>query len=227
MSLPPDGNRRLQRTRLSDQIAGIIRDDVLTGKLRAGEHIGQVEWAERLGVSRMPVRDAITQLSSEGVLSQSGSGQAIVAEIDPADIRDGYYLNAVVSSLAAGRAALRITEEEIAALEAIDKSLRDTIDEGDLEQAAQLNWSFHRAINRAAGSQRLIAILRLLSTSIPHQAFQRLGGWPQHAVQDHKLILQALRDKDSETATHLMLEHVQAGSQPMLAELEHTRRAPR
>ena len=224
MSLPTDGNRRLQRTRLSDQIAGIIRDDVLTGKLRAGKHIGQVEWAERLGVSRMPVRDAITQLASEGVLSQSGSGQAIVAEIDPADIRDGYYLNAVVSSLAAGRAALRITDEELTELETIDKALRDTISDGDLEQAARLNWSFHRAINRAARSQRLIAILRLLSTSIPHTAFQRLNGWPQHAVHDHELILRALRDKDSETATRVMLDHVQAGSQPTLAELEQTRR---
>lgn len=212
-------DHRIRRTRLSDQIAGIIREDILTGRLAAGDRIVQSEWAERLGVSRMPVRDAINQLASEGVLSQGESGMALVSKTDPADIRDGYYLNAVVSSLAAGRAAQHITDAEIDELQTTEDSLVKAIADKDFEQASRLNWSFHRSINLASRSPRLIAVLKLLSTSIPHSAFQRLEDWPNRAAQDHDRILAVLRARDSDQAQRLMLEHVQAGSQPMLAEL--------
>ena len=109
--------RSVQRsTKLSEQLTSILREEVLTGRVRPGERIVQSEWAERLGVSRMPVRDAVNQLCTEGILVQQQSGQVFAAQIDPDDIRDGYYLNAVLASMAARRAATRISEDELAEL---------------------------------------------------------------------------------------------------------------
>jgi DNA-binding GntR family transcriptional regulator len=214
------GDRRVQRSKLSDQIAEIIRNDVLTGRLAPGERVGQAQWADRVGASRMPVRDAINQLCAEGLLVQDETGSATVATVDPADIRDGYLLNAFVASMAARRAAERITESELNELDGINDAMKRAVDDGDRELASHLNWSFHAAINRAARSARLLAVLRNLATSIPHSAFEMLDSWPQQAYEEHRELLARLRARDGEQAAELMQHHIEAGSAPMIGELE-------
>jgi DNA-binding GntR family transcriptional regulator len=213
-------SRQVQRLRMSEQVADIIRNDVLSGQLRAGEHVGQVQWAQRVGASRMPVRDAISQLCAEGILVQDATGTATVAPIDPSDIRDGYRLNAFVASMAANRAAERITDSEIAALERILAAMEQAVRDGDSALASRHNWSFHGAINRAARSARLTAILRNLATSIPHSAFEMLEEWPERALAHHYEVLEALKAHDGEEAERLMYSHIESGSEPMLAALK-------
>lgn len=208
-------------TRLSEQLTAILREEVLTGRIRPGDRIVQSEWAERLGVSRMPVRDAVNQLCTEGILVQRQYGQVFAAEIDPDDIRDGYYLNAVLASLAARRAAARITPEELESLREIHEKLGEASLAGDRHEASRLNWEFHRTINRAAKSARLTALLRMTATSIPHAAFEMVSEWPELAQADHALIIEALSARDGDEAARVMQRHVEAGSEPMLAELQH------
>ncbi|HEY1570457.1 MAG TPA: GntR family transcriptional regulator [Pseudonocardiaceae bacterium] len=212
--------RSVQRsTKLSEQLTSILREEVLTGRVRPGERIVQSEWAERLGVSRMPVRDAVNQLCTEGILVQQQSGQVFAAQIDPDDIRDGYYLNAVLASMAARRAATRISEDELAELKQIHTKLGKAAKAGDRHEASRLNWAFHRTVNRAANSARLTALLRMTATSIPHSAFEMVDEWPDLAQADHARILDALSAHDGEEAARIMQRHIEAGSEPMLTEL--------
>jgi len=213
---------------LSDQIAEIIRNDVLTGRLRPAERVGQAQWADRVGVSRMPVRDAINQLCAEGILVQNENGFATVAKVDPVDVRDGYELTAIVASMAARRAAQRIRESEIAELEAIHAGMREAVESRDNARALRLNWAFHSAINRAARSPRLTAALRNLATSMPHgAAFELLPDWPEQARKDHEALLDALRRRDGERAAKLMREHIITGSTPVIEHLEQRLRNDR
>lgn len=212
--------RSVQRsTKLSEQLTAILREEVLTGRLRPGERIVQSEWAERLGVSRMPVRDAVNQLCTEGILVQRQSGQVFAAHIDPDDTRDGYYLNAVLASMAARRAATRITEDQLAELRVIHTRLGEAAGIGDRAEASRLNWAFHRAVNRAANSARLTALLRMTATAVPHSAFEMIDEWPDLAQADHARIIDALAAHDGDDAAWIMQRHIKAGAEPMLTEL--------
>ncbi|GAA1851675.1 GntR family transcriptional regulator [Pseudonocardia ailaonensis] len=209
---------RVERRSLRDQVAGILRDKILTGDLPADTKVVQSEWAERLGVSRMPVRDAINQLANEGIVKPSRNGTAIVQAINENEIQDGYELNAALSRFAASRAAVRRTEEQLGQLVAIQDDIDTAVSERRLDAASKLNWSFHRLINVSAQSPRLIALLQLLSPSIPHSAFEVIEEWPARAANDHRKIIQALRDQDAAAAGVLVYEHVLAGASAMMTE---------
>lgn len=196
-----------------------MRDDILSGRLKAGERIVQAEWAERLNVSRMPVRDAINQLCMEGLLRPTPGGSAEVVAIEPSDIQDGYFLNNMVTSLAARRAAERITEAELDSLREILAQMREAVESDDVARASQLNWEFHSTINRAAHSPRLLAVLRILATSIPHNAFRVVPDWPARALEHHADILDALAEGRADDAAKLMRGHIEMGSEEMIAEL--------
>jgi DNA-binding GntR family transcriptional regulator len=212
-------SRQLQRSRLSDQVASRIRDEILTGRLRTDAHISQVEWAERLGVSRMPIRDAINQLVAEGVLLQTKNGIATVAPLNTADVHDGYYLTAVLCSMTAKHAASRITQEELEQLDRLHEVMVQC-DPNDRARLSELNWQFHAQINKAAHAPRLLALLRTVSTSIPNSAFLRVEDWPAHALQQHGEILVALREQDPARVSDLMFKHIQQGSVSMLSEID-------
>jgi GntR family transcriptional regulator of vanillate catabolism len=104
----------LSRTSLRDQVTAAIRDMVLSRQLGPGERIVQTEPARRLGVSRMPVRDAINTLCAEGLLVMDGTvGSAVVATVRVEDIQDSYAVQATILGLIGRRAAERITAQAL------------------------------------------------------------------------------------------------------------------
>jgi DNA-binding GntR family transcriptional regulator len=210
---------RIQRNRLSSQVADIVREQVLTGELLPGQRIVQAEWAERLGVSRMPVRDAINCLCSEGLLIQNSSGSAEVAPLDLEGMEDVFQLNAMTTSLCARRAATRIREEELTRLEELNSTMARAIEAGKLHEASELNWQFHRVVNLAARSPRLVALLRILARSTPHGSFEMLPDWPAQACEDHAVIIGALRARDGDRAYRLTHEHIVNSTEPLLHQL--------
>lgn len=212
-----DGSEpRVQRSLLSHQVAGIIRERVLMGQLLPGHRITQAEWAAKLGVSRMPVRDAVNTLTSEGLLVQIPGGSAEVARIDVDDMADVLYLNAVVVAMAHRVASGRITETELAEVVRINEAMKAAIDQDDSAEASRLNWAFHGVINRASRSTRLIAVLRILSSATPHGSFVVLPGWPELAVQDHVEIIEALKQRDADQVFLVTHRHVQTRTEPLL-----------
>ena len=207
----------LNRSSLSDQIAAVIRDQVLSGRLRPGEPVLQVEWAQRLGVSRMPVRDAIRRLCAEGVLVSTGGNSAQVIDIDPEGVRFAYELSALALSFAAKRAATQASEDELMELEEIHADFLSAVHRGDIVQLQRLNWQFHRAITRAAHSPQLQAVLRVLSISVPLSSFELIPDWPELALKDHEEVLRALKIRDASGAADAMLHHVSAVTEPMVS----------
>lgn len=210
---------RVQRNSLSRQVAAVVREQILTGQLLPGQRIVQSEWAERLGVSRMPVRDAINSLCADGILVQNSTGSAEVAPIDLEGMEDVFELNAITTALCARRAASRITEEDIEAAEDVNEQMGRAAADGRLHDASELNWRFHRAVNIAARAPQLLALLRILSRSTPHGSFEIVPEWPVQAYDDHKRILEALRARDGERAASLTREHVMATTEPLLHRL--------
>jgi DNA-binding GntR family transcriptional regulator len=200
-SLPPYGRSgpdRLARSSLSDQIAARLRNDIVHGRICAGTHLVQDELCARFGTSRMPVRDALQQLTHEGILEQNGS-QRIVVHLGVDDMEDVHTLVAVLHGWAAGRAAHVASESEITALAEVSDSahmVRDPYEFG------RLAMDFHRRINQMAHSTRLIRTLVALEQTVPRTAPFNIPDAIPGSKTAHRGIVAALQTRDAELAEH-------------------------
>lgn len=196
----------LTRENLKDQIARIIREDIFSARLRPRQRINQDEIAEGFGVSRLPVREALILLESEGLVDTIPHRGTFVHAITRDDIRDHYTVFGLVAGLAVERAATRLTNEQLAAVrQAYDEARVSHLDTSTLENAY---FEFHRLINRAGAGQRLRSQLRLLAKTIPGELFAAQFAWQVPAQDDHRNLLEALEQRDGALAAEVMRAHL-------------------
>jgi DNA-binding GntR family transcriptional regulator len=202
----PDLQPQLARRRnLAEDVADHIRDAVLTGRLRPGQRIDQDALAAELGVSRLPVREALIALAQEGLIDTLPRRGSYVQRLEPDDITDHYEIFGRVSGIAAARAAAKLTPDQLTALRAAHDQLADS---PDAAQQERLNFEFHRIINAVGGSRRLTSVLRLLSRSLPMHYYEFVPGWSAIAQTQHADILWALENGDAPAAQQAMQRHL-------------------
>ena len=220
LTLPDaDSPNVVTRFRLNDQVAATIREEILSGTLRPGTRMVQSEWAERLGTSRMPVRDAILRLQSEGLIVSFASGIAQVAALSEEDIRDAYVLNSVAAGMAAKRAAERMSEETIKQLRALQATFEEAVGRDDVATAQKANNGFHRMLTVESHSPRLIGMIRILSSATPHVGTRQLPRWRERSVAVHGEILEAVEKRQGDVVERLMSEHVLEAADVVIAYL--------
>ena len=202
-------NGRVPRTNLKDSVAAFIREQIFSGELRPGTKVDQERIAATLGVSKLPVREALISLESEALVRNLPRRGALIAPLTPDDVRDHYRIYGLLSGIAAERAAERLTEEELDELDLLLTRMdAEGLPSDDLET---LNFAFHRTINRAGGSNRLGAVLRSLADSIPTRFYEFTTGWSELAAEHHRSILAALRARDAQEASAAMADHLTSG----------------
>ncbi len=197
------------RANLKDVVAEAIRTQIFAGRLVAGSRIDQAQLALDMGVSRLPVREALISLEQEGWVRNVARQGSFVAVITPNDLLDHYRIFGTVCALAAERASSELTDEQLDGLEKISKALREEKDEATKQR---LNHRFHATINRAGSSVRLSAAIRTLAASIPARFFEFNSGWDhKKACDQHDQIVVALRAGDGDLASRAVLEHLTEG----------------
>ena len=211
----PVGSRR--RHNLADEVATHIRTAILAGRLRSGERIDQDAIADELGVSRLPVREALIALDKEGLVNTIPRKGSYVARIDREDIADHYEIFGQVAGLAAARAVARLDDAGLAALQELDAAMRRS---DNLVEQQRLNHEFHRQIHRAAGSQRLASVLQLLSRSLPMPYADFPAEWLDEANHQHRDIVDAFRRRDAVAAQRAMDYHITASARHAIEVLE-------
>jgi DNA-binding GntR family transcriptional regulator len=204
----PPGLRR--RRNLAEDVADHLRDSILTGRLRPGERIDQDALAAELGVSRLPVREALIGLDQEGLVETLPRRGSYVQRLQPDDIADHYEIFGHVSGLAAARAATRFAPADRQALRAVHDRMATATDPAEQER---LNFEFHRIVNAAGASRRLTSVLRLLSRSLPMHYYEFVPGWSGRAQSQHEEILQALERADPQAAQQAMERHLADSAQ--------------
>jgi DNA-binding GntR family transcriptional regulator len=190
---------------LKDAAAAYLREQILTGRLVPGTKIDQDEISEELGMSRLPVREALIELAHESLVDAVPRRGAFVAHLDRADIVDHYRIFGLIAGLAASRAATALTEEELADLRDVHESFVAATDPDD---KAYWNHEFHKVINQAGGSRRLVSVLGLLSRSLPVRYFEFVPQWADISAGHHARILAALEARDSGEAQHVVEHHL-------------------
>jgi len=220
MSTPntaPGVRRQALPTSLKTVAADEVRRQVFEGKLRPGSRIDQDAIAEQLGISKLPVREAVIELSAEGIVQLEPRRGAFVATLGREDILDQYWMLGVISGMAAERATTRLTDDVLATLDELVAGMeRATTSETE----ELLNHRFHKVINTAAGSRRLIAELKTLSRAIPKGFFESHAGWREASNHDHQEIVAALRSGDGTAARALTEAHFRRGGDQAVALLE-------
>jgi DNA-binding GntR family transcriptional regulator len=190
---------------LKDAAAAYLREQILTGQLTPGTKVDQDEISEALGMSRLPVREALIELAHESLIDAVPRRGAFVARLERADIMDHYRIFALVAGLAASRAATSLTDEQLDELRSVHASFASATDS---DAQAQWNHEFHRLINRAGGSRRLVSVLALLSRSLPVKYFEFVPNWAETSARHHARILTALEEHDAHEAQRLMEHHI-------------------
>lgn len=214
------GTERLERATLGSQIADAVRRDIIFGRLRPGERLGQYQLCERFGTSRMPVRDALKQLHYEGFLAQDDGRHLVVVRMRRIDIRDTYEIEGMLHGLAARRVTLQADAEALAELREYHEQMRES--ESALADMAELNWRFHRRINQLAASPKLMAALRSLALQIPRDYLVEFPEWAGRANAEHAEILAALTQRKADEVEQLMRRHVMAAGDDLIAYLEQS-----
>lgn len=211
---------RLVRKPLGQQIANLIRNDILYGRLKPGTVLAQQQLCEVYGTSRMPVRDALAQLVYEGFLTSKDSRHATVIGFKRRDIEDVYRTEGLLHGLATRWAAERASDDDIRGLEQVHAAMIATEASNDLDRAAELNWQFHRKINQLAESAKLLAALRPLSVSIPRDFVIHIPEVLHAANREHAHIIDAMRRRHPAAAERLMAAHVRAAYSPLVEYLQ-------
>jgi DNA-binding GntR family transcriptional regulator len=186
-----------------------IRELILTGEFPPGSKISQESLANRFGASRIPVREALSRLESDGLVVLKANRGAWVAKLDLKECLEIYKIRERVEPLALSEAVARISEAEIDRLEELVLAMESAT---ETEVFLRLDREFHLASYRAADMQQLAGMVERFWNTTQHyrRAFTELlgseGSWIIHA--EHKLIIDALRRRDSVGAAHLLHEHI-------------------
>ncbi|GAA4552989.1 GntR family transcriptional regulator [Amycolatopsis samaneae] len=209
--------RSVSRGNLNALAAQEIRRRIFAGELRPGAKIDQDELAEALGISKLPVREALIVLGHEGIVEHVARRGAFVAELTRDDVRDQYRVFGLVSGLAAERAAVNLPPESL-------RSLADLVERAgagaDPVEQERLNFEFHRLINHGSGSRRLTSILGLLVRTVSHGFYEAHEDWPGKAGEDHRRILDALAARSGPQARAAVEDHFADGAERAVALLE-------
>lgn len=186
-----------------------MREAILSGVLEPGERLMEIQLAEEMGVSRTPVREAIRKLELENFVVMIPRKGAYVAGVSSKDVADVFEIRSALEGLAAGLAAERITEDE---LEQMERVLFYRANEGemDLEQIVKSDTDFHALVYSASRNERLIQILANLREQIQRFRATSLAvpGRNKLALEEHRMIVEALRRHDSEEAQALAMAHI-------------------
>lgn len=214
------------RPKLADEVTETLRQAILSGRYAEGQHLGLEELALQMGVSVMPVRESLLNLSHEGLVEALPRRGFRAKPLNDRDLEDLFELHAFLSGSLGARAALTISEDDIDSLYALHADFEGLAARKMTERVArqmhEANTRFHRIIHRAAEGDRLRWFLRLTSRLVRQDSYEVTPGWVEATLIDHPQIIAALKARDVERTRELITRHFRRG-----ADLSGMRRSPK
>jgi DNA-binding GntR family transcriptional regulator len=218
------GMPRLQKQATHELVAAVLREAISTGVLRANQPLPQDEIASRLRVSHIPVREALRQLQSEGLVTYQPNRGAAVSALTPAEIREIYEIRVLLESAAVRRAAPRL---EPADLERARGILDGAERAQDGARWGALDVEFHQLVYHLDDRPRLREMIAGLLRRVDRY-------WLSHGLMlthrrrfeaEHRELLAALERRDADAAAALLERHLTGAAELLVAELEAEARA--
>lgn len=195
---------------LRDVVFNALRKAILRGELVPGQRLMEIQLAEKMGVSRTPVREAIRKLELEGLVIMVPRKGAEVAHISGKNLRDVLEVRRALEELAGELACKRMTEEEFKELEKANHRFTSMLGSDDITEIAQADETFHAMIYQATENERLIQMVNHLREQMYRYRIEHIKDRSQRKllVQEHQEIMRALAVRDVEATRRTIRNHI-------------------
>ncbi|HEY7889825.1 MAG TPA: GntR family transcriptional regulator [Steroidobacteraceae bacterium] len=205
-----------------ETIAAELRRELQAGILRPGADLSQVQLAERFGVSRIPIRDALRILAGEGLVAIEVNRGARAISLTPGEVREIYELRILLECDCLRRAVPAISPANLREIERV--RLKSDLDAGG-PGWAEGDWAFHRAIYQLAVRPRQLAMIEALRRTclLFVSAYSSMPAKKPRWLDDHRMILQQLRRGDAEHAVLALQRHLEGAARHLLQRMTGSR----
>ena len=194
---------------LAEDAADRIREQILSGGFRPGEHLVEAKIAQQLNVSRGPVREAFKLLRAEGLLEEEPRRGTFVVNLDAADVRDIYGLRAAIEGRAARLLARSRDAVAIARLRSLASAIDDAVASGDTGRVARADLEFHEGLLEASGNRRLLEVFMRYIPML--RALLRLDEHVYRSLDEiameHRPMVEAIESGDEDRSAAIFGEH--------------------
>ena len=195
---------------LRDVVFNTLRQAILRGELKPGERLMEIQLANKLGVSRTPIREAIRKLELEGLVLMIPRRGAEVAEITEKNLTNVLEIRKALEELAVTLACERITQEQIEEIREMAKEFEAKLASKDVTQAAEADAAFHEVIYKATDNERLIHLLNNFREQMYRYRVEYLKNKNYHKLltEEHEEVIDAIEHKEKERAAKIISRHI-------------------
>jgi DNA-binding GntR family transcriptional regulator len=217
--------RRKKTASLTERVYAMLRSEILTCVLEPGREVSEAELAERFDVSKTPVREALANLRSEGLVRTFPRRGYQVVPVTFGDMNELFDLRTILEAGAAELACQRITDAEIDNLNRLADVVYDRSEQPSLKRFIQANRDFHIAIAKASGNERLYHLLSRQIDELERFFYlgARLRDVSSETQSDHHVIVETLRKRDPAAAREIMIRHNEVTRQGLFQALASSR----
>lgn len=197
------------RTSLVDQVANELRRRIISGELAEGTPLRQDALAQQLGVSRIPLREAIRQLEGEGFVTSQPHKGTIVRALSLAEVRELFEIRLQLETWLLELAIPNMTEEDIRKAETIVEEAERI---GDIANWGELNWRFHEALYSPSGRTIALSVLKTVHANANRYVNMKMAMTEDvhHELADHRSLIACARVKDPSKAVQLLERHIES-----------------
>lgn len=208
----------LSKRTMAEQVADLLRQRILSGALPAGTPIRQEPLAAELGISRIPLREALKQLEAEGFVTIASHKGATVAPLSVAEIEELFQLRLRLETWMLGLALPRLAEADFAAL---DQLIAEQRAPDSLPRWGELNWRFHEVMYRPADRPLTLKMLKRIHDNIDRYLRLEisLSAGRNRAYREHEDLLAHCRKGDVAVALDLLERHIQQTANSLIDHL--------
>ena len=195
---------------LRDVVFNTLRQAIIKGELKPGERLLEIQLADKLGVSRTPIREAIRKLELEGLVTMIPRRGATVAGITKKHLQDVLEIRRALERLAVELACERMDAEGLEQLEALQQQFIDHNGSDDVFLLANIDEKFHDTIYQSTLNERLVSMLENLREQMYRYRLEYIKDSSKRdlLVNEHNLIIDAIRQKDAEAAKDIISRHI-------------------
>jgi DNA-binding GntR family transcriptional regulator len=215
----------IPRAALHEQVAQRLRQMLVEGRIAPGAKLNERELSERLNVSRTPLREAIKMLAAEGLVELLPNRGAVAVSLTEDDILHTFEVMAGLEAQAGELAAERVTEQELAEIQAMHFEMMAAYTRRDLSTYYTLNARIHSAINAAAKNPVLAQVYSQVNARLQALRFRsnQDGEKWKNAMKEHEKMIEALARHDGAAMREVLLAHLRHKREVVLEQLRATR----
>ncbi|MDP4182974.1 MAG: GntR family transcriptional regulator [Bacillota bacterium] len=210
---------------LRDVIFDTLREAIIAGELKPGERLMEVQLAEKMGVSRTPVREAIRKLELEGWVVMTARKGANVASLSVKDIMDVLEVRASLDGEAAALSAVRIREDELKELKNVHAQFARNIEEDVLQDLIKRDVEFHEIIYKSSRNDKLIQIVSNLREQVHRFRIIYMKDYSSshELVKEHLEIIEAITERDPNRAKKAAYAHIENQKEAIVKSFKNLR----